>query len=305
MSKKQFNAVKNECNLEGGNNVLIDSINSYPISIVLINNLVQIRFELPERIYNWIMPDFENDLLSLGFKKTSYKNEVMILNYANNQDAVKMYNELKTRIASKISNHTNELICPYCNNNGCDTLILKNNQYLAVHEHCHKDYLKTLENIEENGTIFEYLKGGIGALVGAMLPMLLALVLIILINTSFGWLYVLSATGAITGYRFMKGGYGKKASVILLLSCIIAFIIFMYATSIYWVNDAGYASFYSFADQISLINELIFSSDFFELFGFESIFFIIGMIIIIAQKPFSKKKILKDQNAIEIYTRLM
>ena len=215
-----------------------------------------------------------------------------------------MYSEFKALIASKVSNHTNELVCPYCNNNSCDTLVLKDNQYLAVHEHCHKDYLKSLENIDEKGTAIDYLKGGLGALVGAMLPMLLALVLIILINTSFGWLYALSATGAITGYRSMKGGYGKKASVILLLSCFIAFIIFMYATSVYWLNDAGYTSFYSISDQISLINGIIFSSEFFELFGFELIFFIIGMSVI-AGRPFSKKKILKDQNVIETFTRSM
>ena len=77
MSKKQFNALKNECNLEEGYNVLIDSVNSYPISVVLNNNLVQIKFDLPERIYKWIMPDFENDLLLLGFKKPSYKNDIM------------------------------------------------------------------------------------------------------------------------------------------------------------------------------------------------------------------------------------
>lgn len=136
--------------------------------------------------------------------------------------------------------------------------------------------------------------------------MIVSLICIIFLDTSWGWLYVFSVALAVEGYKYMKAPYGNKALIISMLCACIAFIIFLYVTSFYFVNRLADSNFYSIFEQFGVfevINKLIFSSYYIELYGFETIFFIGGLIGISVYRPFSKRKLLKDQEKIERFTK--
>lgn len=305
MKRNNFNDLKFSFQLVGEGDVLVDAIQSYPV--LLMNEpktgLLHIRFVLPEQLYHRIMPAFEDEMKEVGFYKMTYQKEIMNLVIRQKDHAIVMYEAFRKWMSLRISPSLNELTCGYCGGFHCDTLAIKDDLYQPVHASCHTSYLQSLKEPMEKSKGIDYIKGSVGALIGALLPMLLSLVMIMITNTSFGYLYLLSAYAAIQGYKYLNGPQNQKGFMITILCCCIAFFVFMYADCFYSIYDSGYGTYFGIGDQFSMINSVLFSWDFFEMFGFEALFFLLGIGSVMFMRPFSRKKMIQTQERLDQFSQ--
>ena len=279
--------LKNAYRLEGIDSVLVDQINTYPITIREYNdtNLITIAFPLPQEVYQMYYATIETKLKELADLRISYKGGIVSIVLSKKDDAVKLYHEITGILSNTLHSEYNLLPCVYCHKHQADTFVLSNQLYVAAHKQCHQQYVQELN--KPKNSLLSLITGSIGALLGALLPMLVAFLIIILTDRSFGYIYLFCGFASVGGYRLLKGGLGKRAIAITLTADVLAFIIFMYVTCYYSFQQLEYASFFSTS----------------EILGLELAFFILGIIGVLASTPFSKKEIMKEQEAADVLSK--
>lgn len=295
MAKNTLQTIIGAFELNGTKTFAVDHVQNYPITLQDYNNITTVKIPISEARYAHIKDEISDELKQVGIKRSNYHKEVFSVTLNKPKKAIDQYTEIRSIVASKLSAYTHEFICPYCHQYHTDTLAVYDNLFQPVHAACYQGHMNQIESeiTRSDHRISEYLLGAIGAVVGGILPMLLAAVLIFVTDTSFGWLYFLCATIASVGYQKMKGPIGKWALLIVMLSSILSFVLFLYGSNLFALWQAGYRHIGVFA-KIRIITSFIFSSDFITTYWFEALFFVIGLVVNVISGPFSKKKSMEE-----------
>ena len=283
------------------NDIAVDHIDYYPITIRNLKDLklISVQVKLSEELYEMYREKLAEQLKKMGIKKITYQKGVLTIPITYKMDVNEVYSKVKQLLTPILQGKVHTLTCAFCNTAGSDLLAIKDNAYATVHKQCYDTNRATTESIAKQSSVVGLMKGAIGAFVGALLPMAVAFFLIATLEISVGWLYVFSPFAAVVGYELMKAPYGKKAMLITTIASIVAFLIFVFANCFYAVQYLGLSNEISFIDTFEIVGNLLVSEVFVEAFAFETIFFVIGLGIVLFAHPLSIKKLEKDFEAKE------
>ncbi len=129
--------------------------------------------------------------------------------------------------------------------------------------------------------------------------MALALLLVVLTQRVYGWLFVLGCYAAVAGYKLLKGPYGTAGTITVVVSSILSFLIYMCCEMVYWLQDYFDMSVGEILGYPGDVFSLTFSVENLAESWFQILFFVIGLVIVIVRRPLSQQNVLNEIETME------
>lgn len=126
--------------------------------------------------------------------------------------------------------------CPVCAEPGCDTLILYQDAYRPVHNHCMERVTETARRqAEDNLNNGNYFTGILGAILGMIVGIIPSLLTIIFLESIYSLLFALIPMAIYFGYKLCKGKLNKAPLVISIVLSVVAVYVIEIVLLIYTV----------------------------------------------------------------------
>lgn len=287
-----------EFGLKHTKDLAVDLVGKCPVTLRAESNAVFVRFPIEENLYQQLPADLALRLKEFKIKAPTYKNGIMAFLITNLKHARDGYAFLRSVIGDS---RAGSAPCPYCGMTGCDEFAVAGDTYAAVHARCHaQGQAEAQEKLLGQGNYFTGLLGAIG---GSLLMLVISLVLILMLETSYGWLFLMATPMAVVGYKALKGPHGTAGAFIVAICSILAFLIFNYSEVIIVFVQQGLAlSAGNFIATVLVASYYVFSAEWIGASWFEIAFFLIGLVGTLATRPLSKKKAMKAQEELAALT---
>ncbi len=119
---------------------------------------------------------------------------------------------------------TSPSTCPYCKNGMMDSEAFVNGFYVPVHRYCvENEAQKGLQKIHDNENEgSSRILGIVGAILGAIVGSIPALLLLMFANRLSAWLYALIPLGSYYGYKLLKGKMDKAVLPIVIICTLLS-----------------------------------------------------------------------------------
>lgn len=169
-------------------------------------------------------------------------------------------------------------ICPICKKANCDSFAFINGAYVAAHANCvQQDLAKQQEKVEKNLREGSYGLGFIGALLGALIGSIPAVLILSLTGYLVFLLYMLIPIASYQGYKILKGKRTKSAVLFVFLATILVLPIMGYLQFVL-PDYINYGQWYSPA---IYLNALAYAgmSNILAAYGLQIIVVIIGLAV--------------------------
>lgn len=116
--------------------------------------------------------------------------------------------------------------CACCGKPECDSAALMGEVFLPVHRECVVNRSqKESDEAQRNEESGNYVLGFIGALLGALIGCIPNVLLIRLVQTEYGFLYIIIPFASFIGYKLFRGKRGATGRVIVILCTLLGFLV--------------------------------------------------------------------------------
>ena len=211
----------------------------------------------------------------------SVRNRVFFRANANVQDAAgAMQNAIyKLTMAFMANGYRASYICPICKQAGCDSMALIGTGYVNTHRACVEgNYIKTLQETNENENKGFNVLALIGALLGAIVGSIPTILTILFANSIYAILYALIPIASFYGYKLMKGYMGKQVYPIVII-CSVLMLPFMELMTWIFAIHQEYGIWLTAGETIALYFEAMTGGDILKSFAFPVIFMALGIFV--------------------------
>lgn len=259
-----------------------------PFTAMLVSNNLQLIFMLrlknPEE-----KKEVANQIKKMGFFLRQNADH-LVLSTAKTRKIKDSMRELLNLVdQGKIFEEMDE--CPICHQSHCDRVGVYQGRMQRVHTRCWKEvYLQKKEQLQRNEG--HYVTGAIGAFLGALLVTLAGLLIMKVLDISFGIIFACSGSAAVFGYKKLKGKLDRGSRPIIIGMSLLAFVVYLYALVYLYAFD--HFNFFNYLELIPYLTSGIFSVEFISSCWFEILFFTMGLIAASMDRSLSATKLLED-----------
>ena len=176
--------------------------------------------------------------------------------------------------------HTAPCTCPYCKNGMMDAEAYVNGFLTPVHRACvENDSFQNLEKIQKNETTgSNRFTGIIGAILGALVGSIPALLLLVFLNMVSAWLYALVPICSYYGYKLLKGKMDKWVLLIVII-CTLLMPFVVEQVQFYFAVHDYYKIWPLPHETVSYYFEVVTIGEMFQDIALPLLFSVIGILI--------------------------
>ena len=232
--------------------------------------------------------------------KPVFRGGKLTVNLTKASRAAEQYEAIRAAVSDDLASRASLVPCPCCGQGGCDMAAVVQDQYVRMHRRCYEARRQAEDaRIASQGS---YGKGLLGALLVSAAFAAVAILLVVLVQKTYGYLFAVLPFAAALGYEKAHGRYGGGGMAVSLAASAAGMAIYLYGVMFWMLTDAGYSLGTCFAN-ILPIGVDVFSPYFLKERAFELIFYAVGIALVCAMRPLSRKKLAQQAQAVAALAR--
>lgn len=305
-SAKGLEALVQNFGLQRQGNLAVDLLRGCPVSLEVQsnNNCILVEAFMPERIFEARKTEMHQQLKAVKLAKCAYnkKKNRVVFTISNSKKTAEQYEIVRQMLIQYAVPYASEEACPYCGQMGCDMAGYCGGSYRRVHARCHHLHMDEQKDTVVTGR-GNLLTGIIGSVGGSLAFMALALVILMLTDKIYGWLFVLATFASVGGYKLLKGPYGLAGTVTVAVSSLASMVLYLFFQAAYLLAVAYDMPFTEVLGYPGDVVTVAFSPDVLASCWFQLLFFLGGFLYCVIKRPLSQQKVLNELDGLEAFNR--
>ena len=295
-SKGVYRNIVNARGLRSAGAVAVDLVGDCPVTVCAEGNgIAAVSVPMTDALWASAGEALAARIREETKRKPLFRGGKLTVNLTKANRAAEEYEVIRAAVSDALASRAAAVPCPCCGRGECDMAAVVQGQYVRVHRRCYEARRQAEDaRIASQGS---YGKGLLGALLVAVLFAAAAILLVALVQKTYGYLFAVLPFAATVGYEKAHGRYGGGGMAASLGASAAGMVIYLYGVMFWMLTDAGYSLGTCFAN-ILPIGVDVFSPYFLKERAFELLFYAVGIVLVCVMRPLSRKKLARQAGAV-------